>query len=244
MAKNLFFKTLMLKGEAGGTITSIEKIGAQGGVYVFRIHLSDGSHEDFEVDEVVDNEIVNQLIDAATPSIVDQAVARSDSHLSTTINRIFPIGSVYITTTGTNPGGFIGGTWVSLGSGRTLVGVDTSDTDFNTPKKTGGEKTHTLTTSEIPEHNHAHSHNVGYSSTSPLTDSRIYSGHVDDPEGTDHYVLTAANGQGGNGILDIQKTSAVGNPLTTWPDSTNAGGGQAHNNVQPYITVYFWERTA
>lgn len=244
MSKNLFFKTLMLKGEAGGTITSIEKIASQGGAYVFRIHLSDGSYEDFSVNEVVDNEIVNQLIDAAAPGIVSQAVTQADADLESAINRIFPVGSVFITTVNTNPGTFIGGTWASLGAGRTLVGVDTSDTDFNTPKKTGGEKEHTLTTSEIPEHNHAHAHNVGYSSTSPLTDSRIYSGHVDDPEGTDHYVLTAANGQGGDGILDIQKTSAVGNPLTTWDDNTSAGGGQAHNNVQPYITVYFWERTA
>lgn len=36
--------------------------------------------------------------------------------------------------------------------GRTLVGIDDQDTDFNVVKKTGGEKTHTLTVSEMPRH--------------------------------------------------------------------------------------------
>ena len=38
--------------------------------------------------------------------------------------------------------------------GRTIVGLDTDDTDFNTIGKTLGEKTHTLTVAEMPEHNH------------------------------------------------------------------------------------------
>lgn len=51
----------------------------------------------------------------------------------------------------TNPTNWFGGTWELIAQGRTLVGVDTSDADFNTVKKTGGEKTHTLTTNEIPQ---------------------------------------------------------------------------------------------
>lgn len=244
MAKNLFFKTLMLKGEAGGTITSIEKIGAQGGVYIFRIHLSDGSHEDFEVDETVDADIVNQLIAAAAPSIISQAVAQSDAALTAAINRIYPVGSVYITVTNTNPGTFIGGTWASLGAGRTLVGVNSSDSDFDTPKKTGGEKTHTLTANEMPTHNHEHNHNVRYVATGGLADQKLYADHVDTESGDSKYTFTAANGGGVQGTLDIQTVSAVSNPLRTETDSTNAGGGAAHNNLPPYITVYFWERTA
>ena len=38
--------------------------------------------------------------------------------------------------------------------GRTIVGLDTNDTDFNTIGKVLGEKTHTLTVAEMPEHNH------------------------------------------------------------------------------------------
>ena len=47
-----------------------------------------------------------------------------------------------------------GGTWVAWGSGRVPVGVDTNDADFDTAEETGGEKTHTLTTTEMTSHNH------------------------------------------------------------------------------------------
>ena len=52
----------------------------------------------------------------------------------------YTIGSIFITTTNTNPGTFIGGTWEAFGTGKTLVGVDTSQTEFNTALKTGGER--------------------------------------------------------------------------------------------------------
>ena len=38
--------------------------------------------------------------------------------------------------------------------GKVTVGKDSTDTDFNTLGKTGGEKTHTLTVSEMPKHSH------------------------------------------------------------------------------------------
>lgn len=53
---------------------------------------------------------------------------------------IFPVGSIYMSVTNTNPSNSFGGTWVLIGQGRTIVGVDTSQTEFNAPEKTGGEK--------------------------------------------------------------------------------------------------------
>lgn len=55
-------------------------------------------------------------------------------------NKIYPVGSIYLSVNSTNPKNLFGGTWSRIAQGRVLVGVDTSDTDFNTPKKTGGSK--------------------------------------------------------------------------------------------------------
>ncbi len=71
------------------------------------------------------------------------------------INIIYPVGSIYISTVSTNPGTLFGvGTWTAFGAGRTLVGLDSGDSDFNTVEKTGGAKTHTLTVAEMPSHEH------------------------------------------------------------------------------------------
>ena len=69
---------------------------------------------------------------------------------------LYPVGSIYINASvATNPATLLGfGTWVAFGSGRTMVGLDAGQTEFNTLEETGGAKTHTLTTSEIPSHTH------------------------------------------------------------------------------------------
>ena len=67
----------------------------------------------------------------------------------------FPVGSVFLSVVATNPGTLLGyGTWVAFGAGRMLVGLDSGDPSFDTVEETGGAKTHTLTTTEIPAHNH------------------------------------------------------------------------------------------
>lgn len=52
----------------------------------------------------------------------------------------YPVGSIYLSVNNINPSKWFGGTWEQIAQGRTLVGVDTSDSDFNTVKKTGGSK--------------------------------------------------------------------------------------------------------
>lgn len=56
---------------------------------------------------------------------------------------IYPIGSIYMSINLTDPGDIFGGTWERIAKGKTLVGVDENDTDFNQPSKTGGSKTNT-----------------------------------------------------------------------------------------------------
>lgn len=103
------------------------------------------------------------------------------------------------------------GTWALLGVGRTTVCIDTSDPNFDTAGKTYGEKTHTLTTSEMPSHSHPISPSVaGYY---PNNDAAAGSG------------IPRASG------TEIAATGS-------------AGSGGAHNNIQPSIAVYRWQRIA
>jgi len=133
-----------------------------------------------------------------------------------TLQTIYPVGSIYISTVSTNPSVLFGfGTWVSFGEGRVLIGVGTG-TDFNgdslviASESTGGEYSHKLVISEMPSHGHT---------------MKGYGNGLQ--SGSNRYRW----GTGGNLIDDpspIQKT----------------GGDGFHNNVQPYIGVYMWHRTA
>lgn len=107
------------------------------------------------------------------------------------------------------------GTWVAWGSGKVPVGVDTSQTEFATVEETGGEKTHKLTINEMPSHNH----NVKYNTESGVATASVL--------GTDR---TASNTEGSSG----------GGDWYVW--TTGAGGDEAHNNLQPYITCYMFKR--
>ena len=64
----------------------------------------------------------------------------------------YRIGDLFLTTIATNPSSYLGGKWELFGPGRCLVCVDTSQAEFNSVKKTGGEKSHKLTIDEMPRH--------------------------------------------------------------------------------------------
>ena len=87
----------------------------------------------------------------------------NDGNVVTTLQKVYPIGSIYINATnGTNPGTLLGfGTWATFGAGRVPVGINDSDSDFNEAEETGGAKTHQLSISELP----AHTHNVSMSTS-------------------------------------------------------------------------------
>lgn len=73
------------------------------------------------------------------------------------INYLYPVGSIYMSATMSTVAqvqAAFGGTWVKWGAGRVPVGVDTTQTEFKTVEKTGGEKTHKLTIAEMPRHQH------------------------------------------------------------------------------------------
>ena len=71
------------------------------------------------------------------------------------IKTLHPVGSIYISVSSTNPATSFGfGTWEAFGEGQVLVGLDSTDTEFDTAEETGGEKgvasTTTGTTNLMP----------------------------------------------------------------------------------------------
>lgn len=158
--------------------------------------------------------------DADGNDISDTYATKSD--LNAGLQRLYPIGSIYFSAVGTNPSELFGfGTWQAWGAGRVPVGVDASQTEFNAVEKTGGEKAHALTINEMP----SHTHEISYR---PIGDPS------DDP-----FALFKSEG-GITGTYNSPGTELSQDAL----EAKAAGGGQAHNNLQPYITCYMWKRTA
>ena len=137
---------------------------------------------------------------------------------SVVIDLIYPVGSILMSTDSANPSTRFGGTWAAWGTGRVPVGVSTGETEFNTVQKTGGAKTHTLAATEIP----AHQHRIGPN----------YGGNIGYSEGGGATWYTVGYGS----------ARVSSNDLKTGTQDTTVG--QAHNNLQPYITCYMWRRTA
>jgi microcystin-dependent protein len=155
----------------------------------------------------------------------------------------WPIGSIFISAVDTNPSTLLGfGTWASFGAGRVLVGYDVTQTEFDALNQTGGTKTHTLTESEIPSHTHvqdAHTHAVtdpGHVHVQGVNSTATggLSGYTAD---------TSTNTRVNSGYSTSSATTGItlGNATAT---NQATGGGGAHNNLQPYVTVMFWRRTA
>ena len=169
-------------------------------------------------------------------SIVSQAVSNA-------LLTAHPIGSIEVNVSGTNPGTYLGGTWEAFGSGRTLVGIDSNDSDFDTVEETGGEKTHTLTTNEIPAHTHGSKSLVGTWANwgeGSGTVSRTANGY----KVTGIVSAVGDNNQYGWGTSTGRDSDNTSLKIDATHEHNSVGGSQAHNNLQPYITVYFWKRVS
>jgi hypothetical protein len=141
------------------------------------------------------------------------------------LEAVYPVGSIYTNATNaTNPNSLLGfGTWTAFGAGRVMVGFNASDPLFDTAEETGGSKdaivvshTHTATVTD-PGHSH-----VGTVGSGP-----------------------GGCAGGGNPVPTGTITNSTASATTgiTVANSTEGSSG-ANANLQPYITVYMWKRTA
>lgn len=148
----------------------------------------------------------------ATTAYTTTAIAAIPAVTAAVVNAlVYPVGSIFTTVTAYSASSLATvmgvGTWAAFGAGKTLVGLNSAESEFDTVEETGGAKTHTLTTAQMPAHTHASGWTLG----------------------------------GGDGSANVYSTTNGGAGA---PATGSTGGGSAHNNLQPYIVVYFWKRTA
>ncbi len=162
---------------------------------------------------------LDKKITTAKTDVLNSVDTKISTAKSDTLLKAYPVGSIYISIKNTNPGTLFGGTWVAWGTGRVPVGINTSDTDFNSVEKTGGVK----------EHRH-----LGDSIFAGIG-GKVYIGTTDDKGGT---VVTKRNTFFGSEIVKVVGTS----------DSINFDQiveyyTSYEKNLPPYITCYMWKRT-
>ena len=128
----------------------------------------------------------------------------------------YPVGSIYMNASNTsNPSTLLGfGSWTAFGAGKVPVGIDASQTEFDTLGETGGAKTHTLAKTEIPPHQHVYN-----------MKANITGGSTDGGDGYNLGFSTYNTNQG-----DIGE------------NSNGTGNASPHNNLQPYVVVHMWKR--
>ncbi len=170
---------------------------------------------------------------APTPSVGDNDTSiATTAFVQTALQALYPVGSVYINANvSTNPGTLLGfGTWTAFAAGRVLVGLDGGNAAFDTAEETGGSAdavtvahTHTFTTGGM-------SANVTHTHT--YTQVNGYSG------------VNLSTNHAGRGP-DITSTTSSANLEHTHSGTTASTGSSGTNaNLQPYIVVYMWKRTA
>lgn len=139
------------------------------------------------------------------------------------LDNVYPIGSIYMNVNSTNPGTLFGGTWEQI-QGRFLLGMSSS----YPAGSQGGEASHTLTTAEMPIHGHNPANEPGYYGFITNSQKAFTIGDMGSQSGSGRYYPYAS------AAFDISRNTMTG----------TTGGGNPHNNMPPYLSIYIWKRTA
>lgn len=189
---------------------------------------------------------------------IDSTRAVTAAGVAAAILTAFPVGAIYITAGNTNPSTFLGGTWSQIAQGRTLIGVGSLSGDTYAAGATGGAARVTLTTNEMPSHNHGGATGTQSANHTHSGTTSSAGAHTHTTQLSDGGYFQYAGGGGTPGIATPlaadSSTSYAGDhshSFTTGGVSSNhthaipfQGGGAAHENRMPYFVVHFWQRTA
>jgi hypothetical protein len=162
-----------------------------------------------------------------TPTAPTASAGTATTQIATTafvtsaLSAAYPIGSIYINaSSSSNPNVLLGfGTWEAFGAGRVMVGFNSGDSLFDTLEETGGSKDAVVV---------SHTHTI----TDP--------GHI-------HSFINGGQVNGGaigSGGVYADSRTVNTNSAVTGITVDSAGSSGTNANLQPYITVRMWKRTA
>ena len=149
------------------------------------------------------------------------------------LSTIYPIGSIYTSTVSTTPATLFGfGTWAAFGAGRVLLG----DGGGYAAGATGGSAdaitvSHTHTASFTGTALGTHQHYVGSNDS-----TAGFGGDAGNREFVQNY-------NAGNGPATYTDPLSAGTPSGS-VSVTSTGSSGTGANLQPYVVVYMWNRTA
>jgi len=174
-----------------------------------------------------------------TTQLATDAVTAAKIAAGALTDVVYPVGSIFTTVNNyANSAAVVnaigGTTWSTFGSGRVLVGQKSSDSNFNTVEETGGASTVTLSQ---PEMNHTHQWNKRISDTN--TERNFIK--MEDVANTNRDVSFDASGNNQDYTDEFELRQ---NTFTSVNQDVSGGSVTAHNNLQPYVVVYMWKRTA
>lgn len=145
----------------------------------------------------------------------------------TTLDEIYPVGSIYMSVNGNNPTTLFGGTWEQIKDKFLLSCGDTFENGT-----LGGEINHTLTVNEMPTHTHSISSSGGHNHNAYFKEHRIPTANY---SGTSDYARKSSASHDTTGQVTVSNGAHTHTPA-------NTGGNESHNNMPPYLAVYMWKR--
>lgn len=190
-----------------------------------------------------------------TPTAPTASFGTDSTQISTTafvqaaMAAVYPVGSIYSNAAvATNPATLLGfGTWAAYAAGRVLVGLDSGNANFDTVGETGGTAdqanlahTHSFSATTGAGGAHTHFSHNGDHSAGTMTNSN-YPARNYDPGSRSATVNTASDSVAAIGLTSTAPTHTHSVSGTTGSQGTGDG---TNANLQPYITVYMWKRTA
>ena len=170
---------------------------------------------------------------------------------------LYPVGSIYSSTVSTNPNTLFGfGTWTAYAAGRVTVG---NGGGF-TAGATGGSADATLVshnhtaTSVVTDPGHAHTGTTGGQSADHThisgvpQDTSVYgvasTGTAAGKGGTINYSTSPITSGTSNDHSHSFTTAGSGTGVTVATSISTEGASATNANLQPYVVVYMWNRTA